>query len=248
MKTTLLFTSQDIKNAEKHNTKMYKRRGVVKNTRSGNAHIKGYLGELLFEAYLKAAGIEYERAPEHTGDKGDEYDFLIGNNKIDVKCTHMDDIIADEYQAAKAAKNAVTIVFVHISKDLREGTLIGYAKAEWEDLPHPHYFNKKWPKTKWKWIPSSKFRLFKEAYVLWFLFCTTSKHLFTQVFRGIIILLPQIPVDDSKDHGALVSVMETQKVREARLRLGFSVYTQKGFPLQGPLLSNKKNKNIVLLL
>jgi hypothetical protein len=170
MKTSMTFTSQDIKAAEDHNTKMYARRGIVKNTRSGNAHVKGYLGELLFENYCKAIGWQYEKAPEDTGDTGDTYDFIVKANgrevNIDVKASCFPFLILDEYQASKATKNACTLVYVLISKDLREGTMLGWCNPVFQDLPSDHFFWKKWPKTKWKCIPESSMKLFDKAYIL----------------------------------------------------------------------------------
>jgi len=165
----MVFTSQDILKAKEHNSKMYSRRKKVHST-NNVAHIKGYLGELLFETYLKALGVKYEKAPEDTLEHGDQYDFLVYGNKqqhkIDVKSFYSDFYIADEYQAEKAVKNAVILVFVRILADYKEGEVVGWAKPEWDDLPQDHYFWRKYPDKKWKYIPNNKMKLFEKTFIL----------------------------------------------------------------------------------
>lgn len=146
---TVKFTQQDLIDAKAHDAKMLQRRG---NTVSHTRIIKhpamvAYLGELAFERYLLALEIAFAKPPEHTGNRGDTYDFLCGQDKLDVKTTlKYDEILIDANMAGKAIDENTWLVLIRITNDMAE--LRGYQHANClqrapdKDFPFKDYIRK----------------------------------------------------------------------------------------------------------
>lgn len=143
------FTPQDFLEAERHEEKMSARRGMskIKAYVVPKPNLVGYLGELAFERYLLALEIAFTKPPEHTGKTGDAYDFLCGQDKLDVKTTmKYDEILIDAHSAGKAVDENTWLVLVRITNEVAE--LRGYQHSSYlqrasdKDFPFKDYIRK----------------------------------------------------------------------------------------------------------
>jgi len=160
MLPTIAFDYHDLLFARDHNEIMFKRRGINQETVRSDSHLIGYLGQEAFRRYLYVLRIPYQEAPEDTGDKGDDYDFIVAGRKIDVKASYkFDEPVVSKYAAMKAINKNTLIVFVKMTENLKQAELVGYAEAKefQRDLKYDRNGKEMYS------IPKSKLKLFKVA-------------------------------------------------------------------------------------
>lgn len=128
------FTVHDLEKAEAHNTYIHEKR---KNSPQchysngiANTNKRGYLGELAFAKYLEACNISYFQHPLETKCGGDDYDFIVFDQKIDVKSsTRYDYIFINDEAASRCIDNDFILVHVKLDPAFKYALLLGYQNA-----------------------------------------------------------------------------------------------------------------------